>query len=140
MSTLAILEEGARVVFSVDTDPCEGEYDNAGKAGLDVTRIIRILGRSQMALRNFPFKVDFIWVDGNHSYEAVLEDVEICKRIVSYGGVIAFHDCFDGEPPAHNPSGAGQAVREEMMDDPLFEMVANVDRIRAFRRIQGDKQ
>lgn len=37
-------------------------------------------------------KIDFIFVDGNHSYEGVRKDFENYKDFVREGGIIAFHD------------------------------------------------
>ncbi|EGQ43454.1 MAG: cephalosporin hydroxylase [Candidatus Nanosalina sp. J07AB43] len=37
-------------------------------------------------------EVDFLLIDGDHSYEGVKTDFEMYKEIVSDGGMIAFHD------------------------------------------------
>jgi len=37
-------------------------------------------------------KVDFLLIDGDHSYEGVKEDFEMYKDLVAEGGIIAFHD------------------------------------------------
>ena len=71
-----------------------------------------------------------IWIDGDHSYEGVKGDIDAWTRRVRKGGVIAFHDYFEDDPPAHNPSGAGQAIRETIKITHRF--VASVDRLRAF--------
>ena len=131
-STLAILEERPdATIFSIDVNPCEGEFINASKAGLDIKRIIRLLGPSQRIGQGWPFWVHFIWVDGNHSYENVKEDIEAWLPKLTPKAIIAFHDYFEGEPPAHNPSGAGEAVRELMGD---YELVCEIERIRGFRK------
>ncbi|MCJ7564817.1 MAG: class I SAM-dependent methyltransferase [Candidatus Aminicenantes bacterium] len=36
--------------------------------------------------------VDFLFIDGNHSYEAVKSDYEIFSPLVRLGGIIALHD------------------------------------------------
>ncbi|MFW5929581.1 MAG: class I SAM-dependent methyltransferase, partial [Halobacteriota archaeon] len=36
--------------------------------------------------------VDFLFVDGDHSYEGVKQDFEDYSRLVNDGGVVAFHD------------------------------------------------
>jgi predicted O-methyltransferase YrrM len=131
-STLAMLEErNDSIIFSIDVAPCEGEFENARKAGLDDSRIIRCLGSSQNIGRSWPFYVDFIWVDGDHSYVGVKADIDAWLPRISSGGIIAFHDYFEDDPPPHNPSGAGQAVREKMIDK--YDLIASVDRLRAFR-------
>ena len=37
-------------------------------------------------------KVDFLFIDGDHSYEGVKKDFEMYSPLVRKGGVIAFHD------------------------------------------------
>ena len=37
-------------------------------------------------------KIDFIFVDGDHSFEAVKKDLELYSKKLSENGVIAFHD------------------------------------------------
>lgn len=37
-------------------------------------------------------KVDFLFIDGDHTYEGVKEDFEMYKQLVSEEGIIAFHD------------------------------------------------
>ena len=132
VSTLAMLEErpGA-TIYSVDIEPCLDEMKNATRAGLDASRIIRMLGRSQDIGKEWNKPIDFMWIDGDHNYEAVMEDILTWAPWVVDGGVVAVHDCFDDEPPPHNPSGAGRAVRE-LMDSK--DMIMKCDRIRAFKR------
>jgi predicted O-methyltransferase YrrM len=40
---------------------------------------------------------DLIFIDGNHTYEAVKKDFEIYSPLLSLGGIIAFHDIKDTE-------------------------------------------
>lgn len=131
-STLAMLEERSdATIFSIDIAPCEGEFKNLIKAELDPTRVIRLLGRSQPVGHRWPFYIEFVWVDGDHRREGVLGDVAAWLPKISDGGIMAFHDYFEGEPPRHNPSGAGEAVREKMITK--HELICEVERIRAFR-------
>lgn len=37
-------------------------------------------------------KIDFLFIDGDHSYNCVRQDFEMYKQFVVSGGVIAFHD------------------------------------------------
>jgi predicted O-methyltransferase YrrM len=37
-------------------------------------------------------KVDFLFIDGDHSYEGVKKDFEMYSPLVRKGGIIAFHD------------------------------------------------
>ena len=40
--------------------------------------------------------IDFLFIDGDHSYEGVKEDFEMYGPLVKKGGIIAFHDIVDG--------------------------------------------
>jgi cephalosporin hydroxylase len=37
-------------------------------------------------------KIDFLFIDGDHSYEGVKKDFEMYSKLVRRGGIIAFHD------------------------------------------------
>ena len=39
-----------------------------------------------------PKTVDLIFIDGDHSYKAVLEDTEVALRLIRPGGLIIWHD------------------------------------------------
>ena len=40
-------------------------------------------------------KIDFLFIDGDHTYEGVKQDYEMYKELVSDNGYIAFHDIND---------------------------------------------
>jgi len=40
-------------------------------------------------------EVDFLFIDGDHSYEGVKKDFEMYSPLVKSGGLIAFHDIVD---------------------------------------------
>lgn len=40
-------------------------------------------------------KVDFLFIDGDHTYHGVKRDFEMYKPLVNDGGIIAFHDIVD---------------------------------------------
>ena len=42
--------------------------------------------------------VDFLFIDGDHSYEGVRKDFEMYSPLVRKGGIIAFHDICAGPP------------------------------------------
>ncbi|MGQ9691608.1 MAG: class I SAM-dependent methyltransferase [Thermoproteota archaeon] len=41
-------------------------------------------------------KIDFLFIDGDHSYEGVKKDFEMYSPLVRKGGIIAFHDIVPG--------------------------------------------
>jgi cephalosporin hydroxylase len=43
-------------------------------------------------------KVDFLFIDGDHTYEGVKSDFEMYSPLVRNGGIVAFHDIVPGPP------------------------------------------
>ena len=41
-------------------------------------------------------KVDFLFIDGDHSYEGVKNDFQMYAKLVKSGGIVAFHDIVPG--------------------------------------------
>lgn len=62
------------------------------------------LGRVRAALRDRP--IDFLFIDGDHAYEAVRRDFELYEPLVRPGGAIAFHDVS----PRTTPDTVGTAA------------------------------
>jgi predicted O-methyltransferase YrrM len=48
------------------------------------------LARLSQLLKND--KIDFLFIDGDHSYNGVKQDFEMYKQFVASGGIIGFHD------------------------------------------------
>jgi len=42
--------------------------------------------------------LDYLFIDGDHTYEGVKRDFEMYSPLVGKGGMIAFHDIVDGPP------------------------------------------
>jgi cephalosporin hydroxylase len=45
-----------------------------------------------------PSKVDFLFLDGDHSYDGVKKDFEMYSPLVRHGGIVALHDIVDHPP------------------------------------------
>jgi predicted O-methyltransferase YrrM len=43
-------------------------------------------------------RIDFLMIDGDHSYEGVKQDYEMYAPLVRPGGLVAFHDVADSDP------------------------------------------
>jgi hypothetical protein len=56
------------------------------------TNIYRFYERSPEALSSIKGKFDFIYVDGDHSYEAVKKDLEASFKLLKRQGVLSGHD------------------------------------------------
>jgi hypothetical protein len=76
---------------------------------------------------------DYIFIDGDHSYEAVKQDFEDWYPKLSKGGVVAFHDSTmwrGGMPYWPGPS----RLCDELIDDPRLEFVESWARLSIFRK------
>lgn len=128
ISTLAILEERKdAVIYSIDIHAKTNEGHYLRKAGLPHQRVIRLLGKSQDIGKFWPILVDMVYVDGDHSYVAVLEDIEVWWPNLKRGGIMAFHDYVNLNG---KPTQAGRAIDEKMV--VAREKILVVDRIAAF--------
>jgi hypothetical protein len=78
--------------------------------------------------------VDFIFIDGNHSYEGLRDDWEGWSPRVVSGGIVALHDSrsYDG----HDIESAGSVkfTREIIARDPRFQVVETVDSLTVLQR------
>ena len=83
---------------------------------LDVVRPLE--GYSFAFADDFKEPIDFLFIDGNHDYEAVLQDYEQWSPKVRPGGVIAFHDVVFGENA--DPAGPGMVARARIFDNPAW--------------------
>lgn len=48
--------------------------------------IIKIKDRSDNFLTRFDGKVDFVYIDGNHQYEAIIQDLKLASKVTRYIG------------------------------------------------------
>ncbi len=78
-------------------------------------RIVQLYGDSaKYDMSSFKNRVDFMFVDGSHSYDYVINDSQVALSMVHPGGLIVWHDydtpCWPGvtlalnELQAHNPA------------------------------------
>jgi predicted O-methyltransferase YrrM len=103
-ASLAILEARPdAVIFSIDNMfPTQqpmyqpGERANLIAAGVwNTGSVIQVWGESQIVGKRWPVPYDMIFVDGDHRYSGVSEDIRQWLRHAKPGAVIAFHDYAD---------------------------------------------
>lgn len=82
---------------------------------------------------------DLIYIDGNHDYEVVLRDWDVCSRSVRPGGVIVLDDSGSTSsyrPPLFATGGhPGPSRLASELDRSRFREVLQVGHNRAFERI-----
>lgn len=64
---------------------------NIKEAGVD-DLITPIVKDSKEAAKEWSQPIEFLWIDGDHSYEGAKADFDLYSPFVVEGGVIAFHD------------------------------------------------
>lgn len=87
------------------------------------------------AATDVPEKIDFIFIDGDHSYEGIAKDWELFSRKIVPGGIIALHDTsvpdFD---PERSKLGSVSFFAKVISKDPAFEKLETVDSMNVLRR------
>jgi len=59
-------------------------------------KIVFVQKKSSDALENIPDNLDFVYLDGNHFYKYIKEDMENYYKKVRDGGILAGHDIQNG--------------------------------------------
>lgn len=136
-STLAMLEERPdAMIYSVDIGECPGEFNNLKAAGLDSSRVLRVLGRSQEVGLTWKIMADMIFVDGDHSEAGVEGDILAWKDKLWMDGILAFHDYIPEPIPPEIKGRVIYAVARLIEgDNPImnFEEILWIERLKAFR-------
>lgn len=126
------------LIYSVDVNQCEAEFENARRFGMDADRIIRLLGDSKAfgqvwndivnldGTRAYP-DPDMVFVDGDHWNAR--GDIDAWRDKIKPGGVMVFHDWMRECPP-NNPGDVYAQVNEGMAG---YEQIGQVERLIAFR-------
>lgn len=70
-------------------------------------------------------KIDFLFIDGDHTYEGVKQDFEVFSPMVKENGLIAFHDILplQGQPGC----GVDRLWAEISSDNGSSEIINNID-------------
>jgi predicted O-methyltransferase YrrM len=75
---------------------------------------------------------DFVFVDGNHTYEGLRQDWEGWSPLIEPGGIIALHDSL--LPEGKVDAGSVRYSNEVVVHDPRFGVVDEVFTLRVLRR------
>ena len=78
--------------------------------------------------------VDFVFIDGDHSYEGLRGDWEAWGPFVAPGGIVALHDSRSSATRRIDDAGSAAFTREVIRHDPRFEPVEAVDTLTVLRR------
>ncbi len=114
---------GKATVYAVDPHKEYNSEDQFGenmyRAGLNCI-VTPMVMDSEAAAKIILAPVDLIFIDGDHSYEAVKKDFELWYPKMAVGGVMAFHDTQFFEGPR-------RLVREKLYNGTCFKNIGLVD-------------
>lgn len=78
--------------------------------------------------------VDFVFIDGDHSFEGLRGDWEGWSPLVVSGGIVALHDSCSSATRQIEDAGSVIFTRGEILPDPRFELVEIVETLSVLRR------
>jgi predicted O-methyltransferase YrrM len=78
--------------------------------------------------------IDFIFIDGDHSYDGLRADWEAWSPRVIPGGIVALHDSRSYDGRDIESAGSVQFTRDVIARDPRFSVVDTVDSLTVLKR------
>jgi predicted O-methyltransferase YrrM len=100
-------------------------FENMLRVGVvEDVRLVNL--SSEVASAGWASPIGLLWIDGDHSVEAVRRDFAAWEPFLQPGGVVAFHDATD-------PEGGPAQLIEDLLGDS-FEQVAAAGALIALRR------
>jgi predicted O-methyltransferase YrrM len=79
-------------------------------------------------------RVDFVFIDGDHSYDGLRADWEGWSGLVAPGGVVALHDSRPTPTRRIHDAGSVRYTAEVVRPDPRFAVCAEADSLTVLRR------
>jgi len=105
----------------------EAEFrQNIKLAGVE-ERVVPLVMKSDAAVQHWEGPIRFLWIDGDHDYQAVKNDFFLWEPLVVNGGVIALHDTYAWEGPR-------RVVEEYILASDRFSILGFVDTITAVKK------
>lgn len=81
--------------------------------------------------------VDFIFIDGDHSYEGLRGDWEAWSPLVAAQGIVALHDSCSSATRSIDDAGSATFTRDHILTDARFERIETVDTLTVMQRRAG---
>jgi predicted O-methyltransferase YrrM len=79
---------------------------------------------------------DFVFIDGDHSYEGLAEDWTAWSPLCGEGGIIALHDSRSTSYRPLDGAGSVRYTRDVILRDRRFELLEEVDSLTVMRRVR----
>lgn len=117
--------------FERDIKPVYARYDSildAWQENIDKNDLSDICvpfkGDAAMFFKQVPedFKVRLVFLDGDHSYEAVVEDIKQAEKYLVSGGIICFDDAFS------HYEGVNKAIEDCIINNDTYDLSQQMTR------------
>jgi predicted O-methyltransferase YrrM len=95
--------------------------------GVEAARQHAILGAMQ---------IDFIFIDGDHSFNGLRDDWEAWSSFLETNGIIALHDSCSSLTRNIDDAGSVRFTQEVIKQDQRFELIEIVDTLTVLKRIK----
>ncbi|MBU3907033.1 MAG: class I SAM-dependent methyltransferase [Nanoarchaeota archaeon] len=105
--------------------------ENIKKEGLE-GEVVPIVKTSEEAAKNWKKPISLLWIDGNHLYEFVKMDFILWEKYLVKGGIIAFHDSWEGG----GFNGPVKVIEENISNSKRFSDIKIIDRITFAKKIR----
>jgi hypothetical protein len=139
-TTKIILENTTALVFGID--PIIPDSMNNSLIG-DINKINELTNLysnftfindfSFNAVKNWNKEIDYLFIDGDHTYEAVKRDFEDWYPYVKNGGIISIHDSAANRGGPHFWPGPSK-LADELINDIRLEYVETVTALTVFQK------
>lgn len=82
--------------------------------------------------------VDFVFIDGDHTFDGLRGDWEAWSGLVAEGGIVALHDSCSSRERQIDDAGSVRYTKSVILRDPRFELVEVIDTLTVLRRRGGE--
>jgi predicted O-methyltransferase YrrM len=79
--------------------------------------------------------VDFVFIDGDHSYEGIRNDWSVWSPLVASGGVVALHDSRSSHERNIEEAGSVLFTRDVILKDARYRELEPVDTLTVVQRV-----
>jgi predicted O-methyltransferase YrrM len=121
-----------RAAFSMQQIIARREVSKAHRGAVVWMRTTGCRAACDYAAAGYP-PIDFVFVDGDHSYEGLRGDWESWVPLVQAGGIVALHDSRSSAARGIDGAGSVRFTSEVVLADSRVEFLEAVDTLSVFR-------
>ena len=122
-----------RLRFSMQEVIARREISRAHDRSIVWIRTTSVEAAREYAVSGCP-PVDFVFIDGDHSYEGLRGDWENWSSLVASNGIIALHDSRSSAGRSIGAAGSVCFTSDVVLNDRCFDVVEVVDTLTVLRR------